>query len=61
MENIVERTRLYQQFLEVRDHINKNKWYLSEKAGYDVGFEKALVDWTIRHRKDWDTKNKKRH
>jgi hypothetical protein len=61
MENIVEKTRLYQQFLEVREHIIKNKWYLSEKAGFDVGFERAVVDWTLRHRKEWATKNKSRY
>ncbi len=31
----------------------KHKWYESEKAGYDIGFERALTDWTAKHRSEW--------
>jgi len=31
----------------------KHKWYESEKAGYDIGFERALTDWTMKHRSQW--------
>jgi len=49
----MKNSKLYQAFLEERDHILKNKYYLSEKAGKDVGFEKALMDWTLNHRTGW--------
>lgn len=26
---------------------------MSEKAGKDVGFEAALVDWAFNHRSEW--------
>lgn len=26
---------------------------MSERAGYDVGFEKALLDWNFNHRYGW--------
>jgi len=31
----------------------------SERAGRDIGFDKALLDWIIRHRAAWRTRWKK--
>jgi hypothetical protein len=31
----------------------KHKWIESEKAGHDIGFERALTDWIIKHRSSW--------
>ena len=36
-----------------REEILKHKWIESEKAGHDVGFEWALLDWNFNHRNDW--------
>ena len=44
---------LYQEFLREREEILKHKWYLSEKAGHDIGFERALLDWCRHHRAAW--------
>lgn len=44
---------LYQEFLEEREEILKLKWIESEKANKDIGFEKALITWVIKHRSDW--------
>jgi hypothetical protein len=30
----------------------------SEKAGHDIGFEKALLDWIVRFRSSWRTKRR---
>lgn len=49
----VQNSLLYKRFLEERDHILKNKWYLSEKEGKDVGFERALLNWVMHHRDNW--------
>jgi len=46
----LQNTALYKRFLEERDHILKNKWYMSEKEGKDVGFERALIDWVTHYR-----------
>ena len=48
-----EDSSVYQYFLAEREEILKHKWIESEKAGYDIGFEKALVDWILKHRKNW--------
>jgi hypothetical protein len=44
---------LYREFLAEREEILRHKWIESEKAGHDIGFEKALLDWIIRHRSSW--------
>ena len=33
--------------------ILKDKWHESGMAGRDVGFERALADWLIKHRSTW--------
>ncbi len=43
----------YREFLAERDEVMKHKWYLSENAGDDVGFDAALIDWVIQHREKW--------
>ena len=44
---------LYKEFLAEREEILKHKWIESEKAGSDIGFEKALLDWIVKHRSNW--------
>jgi hypothetical protein len=44
---------LYQRFLDEREEILKHKWIESEKAGMDIGFECALLDWVLKHRNAW--------
>ncbi len=44
---------LYREFLAEREEILKHKWLESEKLGYDIGFERALVDWVLNHRAKW--------
>ncbi len=49
---------LYKEFLAEREEILKHKWIESEKAGADIGFEKALLDWIVKHRSSWREKRK---
>lgn len=35
------------------EEILKYKWIESEKAGYDIGYDKAVFDWKVKHRSDW--------
>jgi len=50
---LVKESLLYKEFLAEREEILRHKWIESEKAGYDVGFEKALLDWIVKHRSSW--------
>ncbi len=49
----VKQSNLYQEFLAEREEILKHKWLESERLGYDIGFERALLDWIRRHREGW--------
>lgn len=51
--SLVRNSMLYREFLAEREEILRHKWIESEKAGYDIGFEKALLDWVMRHRGNW--------
>ena len=51
--DLVKNSSLYREFQAEREEILKHKWLESEKAGYDIGFERALTDWIIRHRSKW--------
>jgi hypothetical protein len=44
---------LYKEFLAERDEILRHQDIESEKAGCDIGFERALLDWIVRHRSAW--------
>ena len=52
----VKNSVLYKEFLAEREEILKHKWIESEKAGRDIGFERALLDWIVRHRSQWREK-----
>ena len=52
----VQNSVLYKEFLAEREEILKHKWIESEKAGRDIGFEKALLDWIVKHRSQWRDK-----
>lgn len=49
----VKRSSLYQEFLAEREEILRHKWLESERLGYDIGFERALLDWIRKHRESW--------
>ncbi len=51
--DFVKQSNLYQEFLAEREEILKHKWIESERLGYDIGFERALLDWIRKHRDSW--------
>jgi hypothetical protein len=57
VSGLLETSALYKKFIEEREEILKHKWIESEKAGQDIGFEKALLSWVCHHREKWRNKN----
>jgi hypothetical protein len=55
----VKNSVLYKEFLAERAEILKHKWIESEKAGRDIGFEKALLDWVMKYRSNWRDRRRK--
>jgi hypothetical protein len=56
VSGLLESSALYKKFIEERNEILKHKWLESEKAGQDIGFEKALLSWVCYHRDKWRNK-----
>jgi len=50
---MMERSSLYRKFIAEREKILRHKWLESEKAGTDIGFEAALVNWVVDNRARW--------
>jgi len=44
----VRDTLLVRRWENMKSEILLHKWYESEKAGHDIGWERAAVDWMIR-------------
>jgi hypothetical protein len=51
--SIGTQSSLYREFQAEREEILRHKWLESEKAGHDIGFELALLDWNEKHRIPW--------
>jgi hypothetical protein len=50
---IMQGTSLYKELLAEREEILRHKWIESEKAGHDIGFDRALLDWVMKYRSQW--------
>ena len=49
----VKKSELWRLFLDEQREILKYKWIESEKAGYDIGIERAIRDWLQKHYSKW--------
>jgi hypothetical protein len=47
--NWIEGTNLFREWTQMKQEILLHKWYESEKAGHDIGWERASVDWMVNH------------
>ena len=49
----IERSDVYQRWMEERAAISTHKWYLSERVGKDVGWDYAQWSWVMTQRDSW--------
>jgi hypothetical protein len=47
----VGRTNLVRDWQRIKKEIDLHKWYESEKAGHDIGVDRATVDYLLRYGK----------
>ncbi len=45
----VKDTLLVRRWESMKHEILLHKWYESERAGHDIGWERAAVDWMVRY------------
>ena len=55
----VTKSSIYKEYLALKEEVNKHKWYESERAGRDVGWAQALIDWTVKFKSKWIQERKK--
>lgn len=44
-------TLLVKQWEQMKHEILLHKWYESERAGHDIGWDRAAFDWMLRFNK----------
>jgi hypothetical protein len=49
----IGKSALYLEYLALKEEVLKHKWYESEKCGYDIGFTRAMIDWTLKFKSKW--------
>jgi len=50
---LLKNSLLYQNYENQLHEILKHKWIESEKAGHDIGFNCALIDWLMKYGREW--------
>ncbi len=45
------KTALFREWEEMKEDVLRHKWFESERAGHDVGWDRALVDYNLRVRR----------
>jgi hypothetical protein len=58
---LLKNSSLYKEFQAEHEEVLKHKWIESEKAGRDIGFERALTDWLLKHRSTWRKSRQPEH
>lgn len=53
VDSILDRSELFLALKAEKDEINRHKWIESEKAGYDIGFDRAMFEWIRNHKRDF--------
>lgn len=51
---MVRESLLFRQYSSKLRDVNDHKWYESERAGHDIGFNRALFDWIFKHARHWE-------
>lgn len=49
-------TALVKKWHTTKAEIEQHKWIESEKAGHDIGWDRALLNWTRRFARELDEK-----
>ncbi len=46
-------TLLFKHWSDMKNDILLHKWYESERAGHDIGWERATTSWMIHHSRNF--------
>jgi len=51
--NGFEKSSFLQLCLEEKEEIRRHKKRESQRVGYNIGYDRALLGWIRRHREEW--------
>jgi hypothetical protein len=60
MPSLQERSLVFREFRAECEEIDRHKWLESEKAGYDIGMDRARTDWVVNHSEQWRAGRRKK-
>ncbi len=60
-EDLGRESLLCRELYAELEEILRHKWLESEKAGYDIGFDLAMIDWNLRYRSRWLRERRRNH
>lgn len=52
-KNDIYELLISKEALAQRQEVERHKWLESEKAGRDIGYDAALIDWVMKHKSKW--------
>jgi len=52
-KDLLKHLLLYRELKAEHDEILRHKWFASEKVGHDVGFDRAVIEWKLKHSSRW--------
>lgn len=53
IHTFLERSETYLVLKAEKEEIDLHKWIESEKAGYDIGFDRAMFEWIRLYKKNF--------
>ncbi len=59
--DLVTNSLLYRELKAEHEEILRHKWIESEKAGHDIGFDAARVDWNLKYGSQWRKERQQQH
>ena len=52
-KNDIYELLISKEALAQKQEVERHKWLESEKAGRDIGYDAALIDWVMKHKSKW--------
>jgi hypothetical protein len=50
---LVHESLLFRRLASMRQDVDDHKWFESERAGHDIGYDQALMGWLVKHARNW--------
>ena len=59
--DLLRKSDLYRECQAEKDEILRHKWFKSQEAGKDIGFDRAYFEWIMFHRDQWRQEHRQKN